>query len=321
MMISGMLGASCLVCLAAVNEVGLEKFWTQSTNMDAILTASHVSKLHELGVEGPNMLEPYLAKGEWEYKALCSMQVLTTKSNKLDNASIRAVSKLLSKSDSPDSTKIQSLCIRLLLNRVDDDYAVNALLNCVWGLSAESADKFLYWVGEVDSQNSYGRTYCKKLAIQILNLMIGQSVVAMPSRGRNSMDSFAATVRTWPLYKDTELSEMCAVVLIERVKYPIHISATNVEPTISFLLNESKASPEFVSKRLSDLVIAERRYSRPVLWLLAKSRTNNPVASKSIDYILESGNPQVKVLYQSIADGKLTRADAFEKPLQAAEKP
>ena len=117
----------------------------------------------------------------------------------------------------------------------------------------------------------------------------------------------------YKLYAEPELAKKAAQLLSERLRGPWLVPAGNVNAVVGFLLEDSKAEPDFVAQQLANDCSGNADSASVVLWLLVQSKTN-PVAAKALaDFRQDTGN---KEMLAEIESGSVSKQQAYDQPLE-----
>jgi hypothetical protein len=138
----------------------------------------------------------------------------------------------------------------------------------------------------------------------------------MPIREPDSMPDFLAAMK-WPLYQERGLADLAARMLLDRMveRRSWKLLPEDFQPVSDFLLHQSKADPDILSQRLSEMCCGETNLASIVLWTLNASKDSSSIAQKSLE-LFSTSCDKSKELFQKIEAGQVSKEEAYDKPIQ-----
>lgn len=327
-------------CYGSLDETKLIPFWKGNSNLDEDSARTHElykAALKDFGVVDANSLDQFLHSEEYRAQALYSMSLLADSTGTLKPAiadevinfttnaavgeDVRKAALRSVTSYYPQDTKIRNYVKKGLSHFVA--YGANPLESegPDAGRSAELSAEWMFFLGEAAAEEKEKIPDLLGLAQTVVSIKVAASQeggysMTVPSDDPNSFHKILGAMR-WPLFEDPKLATSCARIFLGYLKrtpsLPRHARSEDIKPAIDFLLQKSKADPDFLAQKIGDLVkSSDANFASVVLWILNDSK-DSPVAKKALGII--ASDEKNKDLLLAIQAGRRDKAEAYEKPL------
>lgn len=290
----------------------LIQFWKAHPNAFGEDMSKYLAVLRQAGIQNPNELIHYLKIGDCRIQAFNSMWLLATNANSLNQDTIKIIGGIIAEKNPPPSLQEQVTGIKLLLGCMDNNDAQSLVQNVIWGLSTEGCDQVLSFLGEAAKRDNTKIVFYRHMAQQVIQLKVGYASGTVIPRGTNSVEKFISIIREWPLFDNSELSNASARLLLAHLKGPVYFPREELKLLVRFLLLESKADQKLLAEQLSIVACGKSRYSKQVLWLLVKTKSESKLAQISLDQFRSDCDGDKKQLYEDIMSGKVGEREIFE---------
>jgi hypothetical protein len=315
--------AAVLWCGRPLNVRGDQvlDFWKSHPEVPASSPADYLKELRSLGITNANTLNGYLTTNELAGTVLYSMLLLAPDSAPLDQAVIQniiyVVPRLQQSQAKAKLTGMQLLLPYITSNEILTHFTTYfAIME-----STESNDQILQLLGETSPTDAAKYRAAKWTAKGIIQARYMFQNGGMPVVGSNSTKHLIESTKA-PFYSEPEMAAVIAQYLVARLKGSHQfVTPEDFGPTMEFLLHDSKADPDFIASKLSDLACSDTRLLSPVMWSLVQGRSNSVVAKEALDqFISQCKNDHNQALYQDIAKGKITKEAAYDQPLESVRR-